>query len=72
MCTTRGQTSSRLDSEVNKGADFFAAKLRSDSKMWGKRWRFRLRPRRTKDKDYEELQKLAPELKPTNQKISKV
>lgn len=33
MYTTRGQTSSRLDSEVNKGADFFAAKLRSDSKM---------------------------------------
>lgn len=69
MSTTRGQTSSRVDSEVNKGPDFFAAKLRSDSKMWGQRWRFRLRLRRTKDKDNEELHKPDPELKPTNQKV---
>lgn len=68
LYSTRGQTSSRLDSEVNKGADFFEVKLRSDSKMGGQRWGGRLRLRRTKDKDYEELQKLASELKPTNQK----
>lgn len=38
LYSTRGQTSSRLDSEVNKGADFFEVKLRSDSKMGGQRW----------------------------------
>lgn len=59
----------------NKGSDFFEVKTprltrgQTSSKMGGQRWRVRLRLRRTKDKDYEELQKPDPELKPTNQKV---